>query len=78
MKIMNKKEIREIILEDMSRNNHPRNRVFIWLYRWGQYYYSKRKEDMLDRVIYFVLHVLMRIIYNDVGVKRPPTNLLLN
>lgn len=38
---MNVKQIREVIRDDKERNKHPRNRGFIFLFRWGSYFYQK-------------------------------------
>ena len=48
---MEKENIKDIILKDKNRNVHPKNRLFINLFRYGQYYYANSDANIAYKIV---------------------------
>lgn len=56
---MDYKEIRDNIAADKINNVHPKNRLFIFLFRWGTFFHKKEKlyYGILDIVFRFLIKI---------------------
>lgn len=61
---MNYHEIQNIIQKDKGRNVHPKNRMFILLFRYGQYFYVNAKKNVLFLILSLLVRVGIKIFIN--------------
>lgn len=60
---MNLKEVKEIIKQDKKNNFHPKNRMFIYCYRIGQWL-SNNQSNVLCRVLSLLLRFWIKCTIN--------------
>lgn len=61
---MNYSEIRNIIWKDKACNIHPKNRLFIFLFRWGCYFHKNKYASLPYKIFDAVFRALIKVSYN--------------
>lgn len=61
---MDYNEIKDIIAADKVNNIHPKNRLFIFLFRWGNYFHKRRSEKFHYGILDMAFRFLIKISFN--------------
>lgn len=58
------KNVCKTIIIDKNRNTHPKNRIFIYIYRYGSFYLRKSNENWIYKIVAILFRILAKITFN--------------
>lgn len=58
------REVHNLIKMDKVANKHPKNRIFIYVYRYGNFYLKKANKNYLYKIKSILFRILAKITFN--------------
>ena len=61
------RDVKQIIKMDCVRNVHPKNRIPIYLLRYGEYYYEKSNKNLIYKIISIFVRLGVKLFINKMN-----------